>query len=214
MRRRPSWLIHAVCRHASNGGLPASTRHDDGSRFTGTAWIWYDRSSARSTASTTGAATQSEAERRCMQPMAHAWAMRQGARRGWPWAGNAASGCASPDGGTMHADERVDIAIGHRGGRGLRCTCMELGRVLDTCIAAKAIAPMSRIADCATSSCTATTRLSFPRLPASRPSAHYTTQRARLQLPALPICVQLPWWPPPKLSGQALVWSLGQLLSP
>jgi hypothetical protein len=66
----------------------------------------------------------------------------------------------------------------------------------------------------ATSSCTATTRLSFPRLPASRPSAHYTTQRARLQLPALPICVQLPWWPPPKLSGQALVWSLGQLLSP
>jgi hypothetical protein len=117
MRRRPSWLIHAVCRHASNGGLPASTRHDDGSRFTGTAWIWYDRSSARSTASTTGAATQSEAERRCMQPMAHAWAMRQGARRGWPWAGNAASGCASPDGGTMHACERVDIAIGHRGGR-------------------------------------------------------------------------------------------------
>jgi hypothetical protein len=47
----------------------------------------------------------------------------------------------------MHACERVDIAIGHRGGRGLHCTCMELGRVLDTCIAAKTIAPMSRIAD-------------------------------------------------------------------
>jgi hypothetical protein len=150
---------------------------------------------------------QNEAERWCMQPMAPSCAGTTGR------AGTAALGCASQtEGRCMH--ESVSISpwpsptpIGGGGGV-LRC----MGRVLDT--AAKAIAPISRIA-CAYEHVPQPQR----RAPAS-PDRQQVSRRRTTPFSA-PVCsfrpcpseCSSPVRSPLELSGQALVWSLGQLLS-
>jgi hypothetical protein len=196
---------------ASHGGLPARARNDESSldrRLRGSGMT--GQRSLAPPRRRVVRQKQSEAERRCMQPMAPPRASVTGR------AGRAASGCASQtEGWCMH--NSASISPSPIGGGGGVLRCMDAGARPRYRRQGHSAHVPDRLRIRA-SACTATptTRASFPRLQrVQQVSRRRSTPFSALvcSFRSCPSACSSPARPPLELSGQALVWSLGQLLS-